>query len=330
MTSSDIVVVVGAGIAGVACARRLDAAGLPVVVRDRARRAGGRMASRTLHGRVVDLGASYLTASEPAFADVVATWADRGLARPWTDTFHTGDGRTLTGTTTGPERWGAPGGLRSLVEDLARGLDVRPGRAVSAVRLERDGPRVDGEPVRAVVLAMPDPQAARLLETDDHLDVPGSVAAALDHTWSPALALAAAWHEREWDVDGVFVDDERPDAALGWVADDGRRRGDGAAVLVAHSTGALAQAHLSEPEAAVPAMVAALRHQLGIGRQPRWTYVRHWSFAKPTAPRDETFRLLDEAGRCGVCGDGWSQTPKVEAAWRSGDDLGAALVERLT
>ncbi len=323
MTSSDAVVVVGAGISGIACARRLDAAGLPVVVLDRGRRPGGRMASRTMHGRVVDLGAQYVTASDPAFQAVVDGWSAKGIARPWTDSFHTGDGRTLGPPKQGPVRWAAPGGIRALVEDLARGLDVRSGRTVSSVRLEAGGVRVDGEPVRALALAMPDPQAARLLERRD-----AALAAALDHTWSPALALAAGWHERSWDVDGVFVD-EGTDGTLSWIADDGRRRGDGAAVLVAHSTAELARTHAGAPEDGRPAMLAALRRQLGIDREPRWTYVRRWGLAKPTAPRDEPYRLLDPAGVLGVCGDGWSTTPKVQAAWLSGDGLGSALAERL-
>ena len=112
MTSSDTVVVVGAGIAGIACARRMDAAGLPVVVLERGGRAGGRMASRTLHGRAVDLGAQYVTASDPGFQAVVDDWAARGLARAWTDSFHTGDGRTLGPPKPGPTRWAAPEGMR--------------------------------------------------------------------------------------------------------------------------------------------------------------------------------------------------------------------------
>ena len=103
-------VVVGAGLAGVACARTLRAAGAPVVLVDRGRRLGGRMASRRIDGRVVDLGASYLTVSDPEFAAVVDDWQQRGLARPWTDTFAVAGGEPKTG----PLRWAAPGGLRSL------------------------------------------------------------------------------------------------------------------------------------------------------------------------------------------------------------------------
>ena len=66
-------VVVGAGISGLACARALRSAGLPVRVLDRGRKPGGRMASRRLQGRPVDIGASYFTAGDDdAFAALVA------------------------------------------------------------------------------------------------------------------------------------------------------------------------------------------------------------------------------------------------------------------
>ena len=100
-------------------------------------------------------------------------------------------------------------------------------------------------------------------------------------------------------------------------------------MLVAHSSPELAAAHIDQPETALPALLEGLTRQLGIGAAPEWTSVRRWGLAKPTAPRDEAYRLLDPAGTVGVCGDGWSTTPKVEAAWLSGDALGAALVERL-
>ena len=99
------VTIVGAGISGVACARVLTAAGIPVELVDRGRRVGGRMASRRHEGRPVDIGASYVTVSDPGFEEVVARWADAGLAQEWTDTFGVAsgvdEGRT---TTSGPTR----------------------------------------------------------------------------------------------------------------------------------------------------------------------------------------------------------------------------------
>src|SRR5919199_5508122 len=84
-------VVVGAGISGTACARALRAAGVPVLVLDRGRRVGGRMALRRERigdvEHIVDIGASYFTVSDPAFAALADDWRSRGLARGGAGTF---------------------------------------------------------------------------------------------------------------------------------------------------------------------------------------------------------------------------------------------------
>ena len=59
------VVVVGAGLAGVACGVELAAAGVDVRLVERARTVGGRMASRRIDSRPVDLGAAYFTVRDP-------------------------------------------------------------------------------------------------------------------------------------------------------------------------------------------------------------------------------------------------------------------------
>ena len=235
------IVVVGAGLAGVTCARTVAEAGLPVTVLERSRKPGGRMASRRVEGRRVDLGASYLTVSDDRFSAAVDRWQAAGLARPWTDTFDVRDADGSWQSKSGPIRWGAPGGLRSLVEHEAEGLDLRT-TTVAEVDLVDGTPRVDGRAAPAVVLAMPDPQARRLLAPalDD-------VAARLDDAFEPILALTAVWDERSWDHEGVFVNGSE---VLSWVADDGRRRGDGAPVLVAHSTPEFARTRLEDPAAA--------------------------------------------------------------------------------
>ncbi|HEU5484323.1 MAG TPA: FAD-dependent oxidoreductase [Microlunatus sp.] len=303
--------VVGAGIAGATCARALQRAGVGVRVLERGRRVGGRMASRRIDGRPVDLGASYLTVSDDMFAAVVHDWADRGLARPWTDTFAVAGGHPRSG----PVRWGAPAGLRSLVEDLVDGLDVRLETPVSTVRRNGSGWLVDGIATDAVVLAMPDPQARRLLAAELADALPA------DASFEPVLALAARWPERVWDFDGLFVNDH---PVLDWVADDGRRRGDDAPVLVAHSGAAFAARHLDDPQAAGPELADALAALIEAAA-PSATVVHRWTFAKPSGTASRSFALVD---RLGLCGDRWSEKPRVEAAYLSGRALAGALLDQ--
>lgn len=316
--SSAPVLVVGAGLAGLACAGALAAAGIPVDLRDRGRRPGGRLGQRQVADRPVDLGASYFTVRDDAFAQVVADWERRGLARPWTDTFLTATPAGIGDAKTGPVRWAAPGGLRTLAEDLAAHLPehARPVQE-HEVRIVGTGPVADAATARAVVLAMPDPQARRLL--DPALAAERS---ALDRTYDPVIAVAAGWDRRRWPAfAGAFV---AGSAVLTWIADDGDRRGDGAPVLVAHTTAELAAAHLDAPEEVVPIVLAELARILAPGAEPEWSLAQRWTFAKPAGTHDEPF-LLSAAG-IGACGDSWGGYPRAEGAFVSGRRLGDALV----
>ncbi|MCL8025945.1 NAD(P)/FAD-dependent oxidoreductase [Nocardioides bruguierae] len=321
------VLVVGAGVAGLATARALHREGLQVRVVDRGRRVGGRLASRTWDGRPVDHGASYLTVSEEGaregFDQVVAAWEVAGLARRWTDTFGVAEAASRR-TTTGPVRWAAPGGLRGLAEDLARHLDVHLDVTVERVDAGPDGrPVVDGETWDGVVLAMPDTQARRLLG-------PGlrDAGTALDGESEPIMAVAARWPQRCWSdlPDGLFVNDH---PVLSWVADDGRRRGDDAPVLVAHSTPGLARDHLDDPGAALGPVLEALTELLGVPA-PEDAWVHRWGLARPVDGHDAAYWLHPVAhGAVAACGDGWSRKPRVEAAWLSGERCAAAVGARL-
>ncbi len=317
-------VVVGAGISGVACARVLQAAGAAVTILDRGKVAGGRMADKRHDGRPVDIGASYFTVSDPRFDVVVQDWQQRGLARPWTDTFAAVSADPAADpqwqTKTGSMRWGAPTGLRSLVTDLATPLTVHSRTEVRSVDHVDGAVLVDGQRADAVVLAMPDPQARRLL--DPGL---GEVTAALDDPFQPVLVLTAGWPQRCWvPFDGAFVNGH---PTIGWIADDGRRRGDDAPLLVAHSTAAFAEPYLADPAAAVPEMLAAVRAILDLDVEPTMTHLHRWTYAKPAQTRTASFLLTDQ--KVGICGDAWSERPRVESAWVSGTELGTALLEKL-
>jgi renalase len=320
MVDGSGVVVVGAGIAGVACGRELAAAGVPVEIRERAYVPGGRMASKRFDGRPADTGAAYFTVSDPDFAEQVDRWRRAGLVREWTDTFvaYGPDGRHAVA---GPMRWAAPRGLRSLVEDLATGLRVSTSRLVSAIE---PGPLVDGERVEAVVLAMPGPQAAWLLDPA----LVEATAAAQAQRWLPALAGVLRYPRRRWaDFAGAFVNDH---PLLTLVCDDGARRGDGEPVLVAHTTAEFAGRHLAQPTAAVAEIEAAVRDLLDLPDPAAETHVHRWTYArpKPDPTGGAAGYHLDDAG-IGLAGDAFGE-PRVQTAWSSGRALGRTLADRLS
>ena len=122
----------------------------------------------------------------------------------------------------------------------------------------------------------------------------------------------------------AFVNGHPP---LSLIADDGDRRGDGAPVLVAHTTAELAREHDADPDGAVAPVLAALRELLGVRTPPDWTLRPPLARSRrPAADRDEPFQL--GADGIALAGDGWGR-PRIETAWRSGTLLGRALAERL-
>jgi predicted NAD/FAD-dependent oxidoreductase len=275
------------------------------------------MATRTVRdsgtrwdGHIVDIGASYFTASDPDFQAQVDDWLDRGVARPWTNAFHVAGPDGITGVRSGPMRYASPTGLRSLVEDLGTDLAVQSATTVSSISVNKDRFAVDEWATDAVALCMPVPQAQQLWT------VPA------EHVWEPVIAVVAVFEERCWtDIDGVFVND---DAVLTWIADDGRRRGDDAAVLVAHVNPVLAARHLDSVADVLPNALATMKRILNIGTQPVRVDAHRWTFARPIAAHEAPF-WRDESARIGIAGDAWFAGPRVETAWLSGRALAAAL-----
>jgi renalase len=133
------VVVVGAGISGLLCARRLLDRGLEVQVLEQSTRVGGRMATERVGEAVFDSGAQFLTVRTAEFQAQVDEWMARGVAREWCRGF-------------GPEPDGFPRyigveGMAAIAEAAAAGLDVR---------LDVTVDDVDALDAEAVVVTAPD------------------------------------------------------------------------------------------------------------------------------------------------------------------------------
>jgi renalase len=154
------VVVVGAGMSGLVCARELKAAGRDVVVLDKGRGVGGRMATRRISEATVDHGAQFFTVRSDAFAGEVAEWTTAGVVYEWC--------RGFRSPADGYPRYAVHEGMTALAKHLARDLDVRINALAFAVRPDSSGIVVvldDASEIRAdvVVSTCPLPQSYSLL-----------------------------------------------------------------------------------------------------------------------------------------------------------------------
>ena len=111
------VLVIGAGMAGLIAASELQRAGLRVLIIDKSRAVGGRMASRRIDGANFDHGAQFITSRNPRFATVLEQTRQNGALKEWC--------RGFSGLEDGHSRWCGIPGMSAVAKHLAAGLDLR-------------------------------------------------------------------------------------------------------------------------------------------------------------------------------------------------------------
>lgn len=136
------VIVIGAGVAGLSCARDLVRRGVACVVLERARGVGGRCATRRVEGQAVDHGVAFLHARSREFGDVLRELDAAGAIPGWPLTVRGPEMACQANAyRPGRRRVGRREGVSSLPKHLARGVDVRLGADVRAI--EPRGPRLE-------------------------------------------------------------------------------------------------------------------------------------------------------------------------------------------
>src|SRR5690606_22142896 len=135
------IAIVGGGVAGLVCARRLAEAGARVLVLDRGRTVGGRLAPRRAGALQFDHGAQYFTARQPAFAAQAALWARHGLAAGWDGRLVVLERGPVAQAPGGVRRWVGVPGMGAIAEALGddarmAGAELDTGIDVAGARFE--------------------------------------------------------------------------------------------------------------------------------------------------------------------------------------------------
>ncbi|MEQ8768526.1 MAG: FAD-dependent oxidoreductase [Planctomycetota bacterium] len=326
------VAVVGAGFAGLTCARALARKGRSVVVLEKAPRLGGRLATLSVDGQTVDSGAPFFVANGHEFRRFVEELLASDVARIWEGRLGFVDEGGLRDLEDGVDRFICEGGMPEIGRYLAEGLDLRLATGVRA--LERGGGAwslhtESGDSIVAgeVVLALPSPLAVSLLKT---LAEPSGVADVLEPlasvTYDPIIAAIALYEPGVPlpDYEGIVVRNGGP---LEWIGvDSAIRKNAKRPALVIHGFGWWSKEAMSQTE---DVALSELLFRAGeiLGRwveEPRARHLQRWPFAGP-ANRLESFWLGTEGGpRLWACGD-FGPVKDLEGAYRSGMGAAAAM-----
>lgn len=309
------VVVVGAGISGLLAARRLADAGMKVVVLDKGRSVGGRLATRRIAGAVLDHGAQFFTVRDAAFAEVVAGWTNDGVARVWCHGFGEADGHP---------RHAGSAGMNAVAKHVAAGLDVRCDTLVFSVEGEAGRWHVlDDAGTRfvasAILVTCPLPQSASLLHSSG-VEIPRELAAC-DYDRTVGLLAVVDGLDPVLDTPGGLQD---PDDTFSFIGDNRAKGISPVPAVTFHANAAWSLAHFDRTTEELERMLTeAARPHLG-GRNIAQCQVKKWRFATPRTVWPER-HWADATGTVLLAGDAFAG-PKVEGAALSGLSAAAALV----
>lgn len=306
--------VLGAGISGLLLARRLQAAGHRVVVLEKSRGFGGRLATKRLGEASFDSGAQFITAKTPEFASLVSEWQDAGLLRAWPGSQH----RLI----------GHPS-MTAVPKALAANLDVRREHKVVSARRESSGRWTltldTGYTFTAdrLLLTCPVPQALALLDAGA-TELPGAERAELAAlSYNPCLALLVALDAPSAVPLGGLAPEVGP---IRWIADNATKgvSPSPAAAVTIHASPDFSTAHYTAAEAEVTvSLLAAAQPWLGSGSVAA-TALHRWKFSEARVSHPASCLWLPEL-QLGFAGDAFG-SPKVEGAALSGLALASRLV----
>ena len=313
--------IIGAGVAGLVCARELAANGFDVKVFDKGRSVGGRTATRRAEPDFAfDHGAQYFTARSLRFQKVTADWLSRGIVAEWRGRVVRLENGVVTDTSPLPRYVGVPV-MTAMVADLASAMRVQTKTQVVAMSRGPSGWTIKTDahenvgPFETVVVTLPAPQSAEFLQPHAF----GAIAATVAMT--PCWAVMVAFESKlEVPWDGAFVHD----SPLSWVARNSSKRGriGRSDCWVLHASPEWSAGHLeAAPDTAARLLLSAFSSVIE-KRLPsdshltahRWRY-SHGSDA------DDRGMLFDPEVGLAVCGD-WLAGGRVEGAFLSG--VGAA------
>ncbi len=292
---------------GLTAATALQERGWDVVLLDKGRGLGGRMATRRFAGSSFDHGAQFFTVRDSRFREAVARWESHNVVMPWfTDGGHV--------------RYRGISGMTSLTKHLAKSLDVRSETKVQRVKPGHEGWCVVTETgerfhADALLLTAPAPQSADIL-ADCAEQLPPEILITLRSIdFDPCFALLATLEAASCiPAPGYLRIDNGP---IEWIADNTRKGiSTGPAALTIHASADFSRRHLESPQDEVAAlMLAAARIWLGVN-VAAWQ-LHLWRHSKPLVEPRPPFLFTSQPAPLAIAGDAFAGS-RIEGAFLSG------------
>jgi predicted NAD/FAD-dependent oxidoreductase len=338
------IAVIGAGIAGLSCARTLAQAGHTVTVLDKNATAGGRLASCDTPFGTFDHGAQYFTVRDERFRKALATAPESFKA--WSaNAVRVLDPHGRVAEAALPARephWVGVPAMNSLPGHWAQPLAAAGNLELETrvTRIEPDALHADrwqlatngaGDSVHvypgfdAVVLAMPHALAGGLLTTTAPKMAKQLEKVEVAPCWTMMLAFPQAVQPTLTHLGPQWNAALSTHHRIAWLARESSKPSRGMVERwTVQASAAWSQEHMGDDEDRVQGkLLKAFAEITGIHAEPSLVQMHRWRWAKTQKPLGRS-HLWDAKSGIGVCGD-WCLGHRVEDAFVSGLELALAV-----
>lgn len=316
MTRSTQVLVIGAGLSGLTAAKILQREGFEVLVVEKSRGVGGRMATRRIGEAVFDHGAQFITVRDSEFARAMAAWNGSGSAKEWFRSTGSGGGHT---------RYRGNPSMTAIAHELSRSLDVRLSTRVISLALagaQWTATMEAGETIAtdAIILTAPVPQSLALLDagqTANQAILPGNIRHELESiSYEHCIAVMAllektsALPEQGWAIP--------KNGPVAWMADNQAKGISPLPAVTIHAKAGFSEKHWETDRIQVGEQLILAAEQW-LGCAVKEFQVHGWRYSKPVGVHEQRC-----VGTRPASGDDAAKAPPVVFA---GDAFGGPRVE---
>jgi predicted NAD/FAD-dependent oxidoreductase len=305
------VLIVGAGMAGLTAATKLQQNGYNVIVFDKGHGVGGRLASRRIGLATFDHGAQFMTARDRRFVATIDEWRRIGVVEEWY--------RSPAQGSEGHTRWRGKPAMSAVAKHLARGLNVLLEKRIVLVRSDVAGWVAELENAEtvcagAVLLTPPVPQSLALLDAG-LVEIPPEKRARLASIeYDPCLAIMLVLDGPSKIPPPGFLSPR--EGAIAWIADNQMKGTSARPAVTIHATAAFSREHWDRDQrASVRELLRTA--QPWLGSKVTEFQVHSWRYSKPICTYENPCLVLRQSPPLVLAGDAFVG-PRLEGAAISG------------
>ncbi len=320
------VLIIGAGLAGLSAANDLHQAGLNVLVVDKGRGLGGRLAGRRIGDATFDHGAQFMTARDSRFKASVAEWIEAGVAEEWYSSY--------PGHPNGHPRYRGVPTMTAVAKYLATDMNVLRTTRVDSITQDNQlwsAALDNGDTIsaKALLITSPVPQTLDLLASGN-IPVPADKQARLDRIdYEACIAVMAVLDgPTAIPAPGATAFDEGP---IGWISDNLQKGVSKIPAVTIHGSGGFSAEHYDDDKILIgQKLIDAAAPYLGNAKVTEYQ-VHGWRYSKPSVVDPEACMLLSESTDLpplALAGDAFAG-PRFEGAVLSGWAAAKSLIAAL-